>query len=305
MKLVRTEFFAKIDRLVELTGNDLLVDKFPPQAVHNASARLLRSGIMVSTFALLEGYLEATFENLFAVISAGQVGYADLGADLQQMIIVEGVAGLVTRTQFVPKPDRQAFVEKWLPALAAFKSTPPGYTSLGFSPKGSNVGADDVRDAFAACGLDKVWNRLKAIASSIGSTRVSLEQDFRNLAAARNTAAHNPDSNIATADLQAHLQTALVLGVACDILATACCDAFTAAKVPADITASNLGTVRSLRFLDEDTSGAWCERPAAAGKVVKRYAARAAGIGAALQRKNVGFVVVRNASQLPQSIWSN
>jgi hypothetical protein len=50
--------------MLALTQEHLLTDTFPHVAPHNVGARILRLGIAVSAFSLLEGFLEETFAEL-------------------------------------------------------------------------------------------------------------------------------------------------------------------------------------------------------------------------------------------------
>lgn len=300
----RNNFFSRQLRLLELTGNDLLTDRFPPQDIHNASARLLRSGVSVSTFALLESYLEIIFEDLINAVSSCRVYYGDLTGSLQKMLTTDAVIGLVTRAQFLAKSEQQTYVEAKLPLLAAFRETPPKYTAFGFSPKGSNVGADDIRDGFSAFGIDKVWNRLRDVARDIGVARLSLEDDFRNLTRARNAAAHNPDSNIPTSDLQANIRNSITIGICCDLLASACKEGYSAARGSIDIDLSSITTIPVYRFLDLGMDGKWSES-LPSKKTVKRYVDREVAIATALGRAKTKIVVIRNQSQIPEALAGN
>ena len=50
--------------MLELSKNPLLTDVFPPTDPHNIGARILRRGLAVSAFSLLEAYLEERLEEL-------------------------------------------------------------------------------------------------------------------------------------------------------------------------------------------------------------------------------------------------
>ena len=86
--------------------------------------------------------------------------------------------------------------------------------------KGSNVTSNDVKVLLTAFGIKNGWDFLSKICASVGASRVSLEDDFRNFSRARNKAAHDSCTNVASGDLETHLGTALLTGLSSDIALT-------------------------------------------------------------------------------------
>jgi hypothetical protein len=176
---------------------------------------------------------------------------------------------------------------------------PPIYTALGFSPKGSNVGHEDIKQAFGYFGVKDVWGKMNHLAATFGGATLSLRDNFIALAGARHRAAHDPTSSIPVADLQSNIRSAIVIGICCDV---------TAKNVGAAIRKClNINNLENdvtqysglYRFLDEQRDGSWVEKIPTRSRSVKRYNNRAEGVAAASARRFTSYVVVRDKTGQP------
>ena len=178
-----------------------------------------------------------------------------------------------------------------------YDTSPATYTALGFSPRGSNVSHGDIKEAFLAFGVTEPWNKLSQIATAVGSSRVSLSTDYRNLARTRHSSAHNPTGNVASADLQTNLDTAIVIGIAIDVLSLSIAQVFATARNPSLLTVGLENIAHNFRFIDEQSDGTWVE--CINGRRVKRYPDEAAAMAGALGRSRPGRVIARDIRRVP------
>lgn len=285
------------------TSDPLLTDKLPLVSEHNTRARILRHGIAVSAFAMLERYIKNVFEHMVRELAQSTIMYPDLPKKLKKFILVESIAGLSNVAYFIKDDQLKiSYIEERISEISLFKENPPTYTHLGFSPSGSNVGHEDVKKGFSAFGVQDPWGKLTALSSTIGSSYFSLEDQYRTLASARNNSAHDPAGNIPTATLQSNLHAVVVLGIAVDLLGHA---VGRAAKLCTDKSKfeNEVNTVKhSIRFLDEQLDGKWAERATTGGRIIKKYPNRVSGVASASARSGGPSVVVRDASGLPIAI---
>jgi hypothetical protein len=294
----RVSYFASFRNMLALTNQTLLTDTFPPTDPHNTGARILRLGVAISAFSLLEGFLEETFSELMKKIAGSKMGLPHFPPSLRYLLTVDAVSGLSTRLNFLARPDRQAFADKHIPLVAGYSNTPPTYTALGFSPRGSNVAHDDISSIFKAFEVDDPWTKLSRIATEIGATRVDLLQDYKNLSKTRHNSAHDPSSNVPTTDLQNHVEVAIVIAIAADILATAVGSVFVKAGKASLLKAALNALSHTYRFIDEQTDGKWLER-APSGHAIKSYANESAARIGTAARATPAFIVCRNIRKAP------
>lgn len=289
--------------MLTLCDQSLLTDSFPPSAPHNVGARLLRHGLAVSAFSSLEKYVTSRFEELIVKIGNCPLSYAAFSDDLKRFLTRDAAKGLLNRISFMEDSLQQSFFETNIMSLAGYLSTPATFTAFGFSPQGSNVSHEDIKKAFAALGLKDAWGKLRAITNALGSARVSLDDDYRNLAKTRHRSAHDPESNVPSSDLKTHVEIAILIGIAVDVLTSSVANAYVAAQSARDL-AARLGSMsHSFRFIDAERSGTFVERASLTGRAIKRYPTEALATEAAVARNAGHYVIVRSPTTMPMSIW--
>lgn len=303
MSLARQAFYEALVAMQEVVRDPLLTDSIVGSSQLNTRARILRNGLLVSSFSLLESYLEERLEEKIRELSSSRIGYSSFSEGLRAFLTVHAITGLATKIGFADKADRLQLAEIHLLKAAGFQGAPPSYTGLGFSPRGSNISESDIKELFSSFGVRDGWARLSTLCSSLGSTRLSLRDDFRNLHRARNKAAHDSATNIATADLETYLATSLLIGMTADIVITNSVDCFLRKRTlaSAEAAANDLSSL-AIRFVDEQVGGAWSERLGQSGSTIKRYPNRESAANAARSRTKAYPIVLRNSALVPTEL---
>lgn len=298
----REVFYERIGLLRELSADPLLTDVFPHSDAHNIRATILRNGLVISSFSLLEKYLQDRIDENIENLMRTSLSYVMLGDKLRKLLSLDAILGLGNRIGFVDKAERLAFAEEHIFRLAGHPTSPIGYTGLGFSPKGSNVSADDLQALLSAFTIENPWQALGRIASATGATRVSLQSDFVNLARARNKAAHDSTTNTPTENLRTHIDTALLIGMGTDILLTNAVTALVRKRTLAEAALLANSTRLSCRFLDEDENGHWNEKIGADGRTIKRYTGKSAAKNGAMMRTGGALIILRDRQSIPMEL---
>ncbi|WJR67814.1 HEPN domain-containing protein [Neorhizobium sp. CSC1952] len=303
MTIFRAEFYEALQAMLRATDEPLLTDQLAITSEHNTRARILRHGIAVSAFAMLERYVKNVFEHMMKELAQSSILYNDLPDKLRRFIIVDSVAGLNNGAYFIrDEVQKINYIETHIASISLYKDNPPTYTHLGFSPTGSNVGHEDIKKGFAAFGVQDPWGKLTTLSASVGSAYLNLQDQYKTLASARNSSAHDPAGNIPTTTLQSNLTAVIALGISIDLLGHA---VGKAAKLCTDKTKFDTDVNKvtpSIRFLDEQLDGKWAERASTLGKIIKRYPNRLAGTASASARTSNPAVVIRDTSGKPISL---
>ena len=302
MSTSREGFYGSLREMLKLSQDPLLTDTFPPTNPHNVGARILRHGLAVSAFSVLEKYIELTFAELMLDVAKSGVNYHHFPERLKRFLTIDAVVGLANRVSFTDGADQQTYVDQQIRLVASYGAIPPIYTALGFSPRGSNVSDDDILKAFGACGVARPWEKLAKIATDIGAHRISLSADYRNLAKARHRSAHNPDGNVPTSDLQSNIETAIVIGIAVDVLAVGAGRAFRHSAKPVDLEKALDSLSHRFRFLDEQPDGTYLERRTDTGRAIKRYPDEPTARSAATARAPAGAIIYRDTRRVPMAL---
>ncbi|MER8639302.1 hypothetical protein [Mesorhizobium sp. M1365] len=301
MAQFRREFFSTLEQMLRVSSEPLLQDNLPLADPANLSARVLRHGLAVSAFSMLEKYVGAVFEHLLVEdVSKASMAFADMPDNIRDFIVVDSVVGMSNRLSFIrASPDRLNYVDQTLALVTQYNAVPPSYTALGFSPKGSNIGHEDIKQAFGIFGVKDAWGKMNLLAATLGGAVLSMRDNFIALANARHRAAHNPVSSIPVADLQTNIRSAIVIGICCDVIAKNAGAAIRACRSKNNLENDVAAFSRASRFLDQQIDGSWLERASPTNRGVKRYADRVAGITGAHARSGTPFVVVRDVTGQP------
>jgi hypothetical protein len=302
MSTSRSSFYSYLQAMLGLCNNELLVDVFPISDSHNLSARLLRHGLAISAFSSLERYTEARFKELLRSINKSKLHFNDFDDKLKKFISIDAASGIINQLKFKEKNEQQQFFDDAIKQLSGYHTGPFSYTAFGFSPSGSNVGHEDIKNAIGALGVEGGWSVLKDITTKIGSSRLDLLNDYKNLSRVRNNSAHNPDSNVPTADLITHIQIAILIGISVDVLACEITDAYIKSSSLEELK-KRLRTIDfQFRFIDHLPNGSVEERNSLSGKVLKRYPNELSALAGAQSRARTAHVIIRSPASVPLAL---
>lgn len=282
--------------MLRLTFDASLIDVLPLGSTANIDARILRNGIAISVFALLEGYVSDIFERLASQLNGATLNYNNLPDDLRHFLTIDAIKGLSNKIGIVDRSSRLSFAELHMPRIASFSHNPPQYTSFGFSPAGSNVSHEDIKNAFRAFQVTDPWRKLANICSAMGSSRVDLQNDYKTISQTRHRAAHDAGANVPSGDLQTNIRNAILIGIAVDVLTSIVGDAVVTSTIGSEIGNSVSAAAHDFRFLDEQPDGTILERPALMSRAVKRYDNRQDAIAGAGLRRLRAFLIIRDSS---------
>jgi hypothetical protein len=271
----------------------------PLDSGHNFRAQLLRSGLVVSAFSLLETYLENRLAEKIIDLRHSRISYRSFDDALRKFLSISAAQGFVTRAFFLDNVDQISYAEQNIPSLGGFLRARPSYTAHGFSPRGSNVSIEDIPKLLAAFGLRGAWNYLQNLCVRLGAARLSFQDDFRNLAKARNKAAHDgAAANIATVDLLTYIDTAVLVGITVDLAVSHAIDCFVRHPNSPSATAAAGNPNFVMRFVDPQSDGTWREN-LEQSRTVQRHVTIGAAIRIAASRQANNFLIVRNARLFP------
>lgn len=300
MSAARNSFYETMTVIRGLPSHALLTDVLPLTEPQNNRARIIRSGLIVSTFAHLEAYIAERLEEVLQTLPSSSIAYSSFDDRLRRFFSIEAIYGLRRRVGFMQGTDDLAFAEMHLPRLAGFSLTPPSFTGLGFSPNSSNVNPGDIANLLRAFGIKDVWRKLAAICTQIGISRISVEDDFKNLLRTRNRAAHDSATNVPTGDLTSLIGAAILIGMSVDIAVSYAIECYVrSATFRRAVSAADRLDVR-LRFLDEGPAGTWRERARSGGRTIRVHADFNTAYAAAV-KPSVG-IIVRDARLFPLRI---
>ena len=183
-------------------------------------SQLLRNGLAVVAFALLEDFIRRRTRELVSLLP-GSRSFSDLSDQLKTASRQGALrAGLFHARRIAEQGnDPQAFLVSVAEDVASTPSSEPTLSpwSLGFS--GSNLGPDELLAILKALRITGSWDCLNRLAQRAGSGGLSVEESFRTLTKRRHHAAHEGSASVPLSDLEGApdqvLATALSFDAVC------------------------------------------------------------------------------------------
>ncbi|MDH3044034.1 MAE_28990/MAE_18760 family HEPN-like nuclease [Gordonia alkanivorans] len=163
----------------------------PSNTRHNERAKLLRRGLYVVSFNLLEDFMKKRMSACLDAISLRGVPFADLPDKLQEAAIVSAFSNGLNRSSFDRLQKKQVLQE--VAAAVASTSAYSTYQIHKYSllHSGSNITSDEINKALQALHIERPWETLNAIAASTGIGGIPIVDRFKSCLQTRHEAAHN------------------------------------------------------------------------------------------------------------------
>jgi hypothetical protein len=284
---------------------EILLSQTPPS---DQVARLLRNGLTVVGFCILEEYVRARCIEVAEHISKGPASFSDLPLGLQKAATEGAVGVLASQVRFHARSgeDPIPLIQQVGRALSSTSSASLELSTLTLQWEGSNLSASDLKDILANVGVDAdPWGQMTALAMRAGfPIQGSLRDVFVQCLKDRNAAAHAATSDIPVLRVRSFSKSALAIAFAFDVLISR------AARLCYEATADYLRGSKKfrqgdipLRFLDYRGSD-WAEYVEnKLSRAVRRQDSLDVARSEAMQRaRDRGeTVVIRDRNRMPTS----
>lgn len=220
---------------------------------------ILRRGVAISAYNLLETFIEGRLEELTDHINLTHLHFADLSDRLQQLATRNLLNVASARAKRMPKQDVRAFVERLGQSLAAVHGG-INLSSLTWVWTGSNMGADDYINILKALHVRETMQAVNDLAHRFGFTNViDPKAELHEFGQQRHRAAHNSAHQITNLWIPSAIDQLVKFSITFDAFASVGAGALrrgdSAFLADDNWTAGNLG----VRRIVERPSGVWAE----------------------------------------------
>jgi hypothetical protein len=209
-----------------------------PVAAPNDPGRLLRNGLAVTGFNLLEDFIKLRTKELLGHISATPLTFPQLPDKLRRAVTENAVEGLIYQTRLVRSSARasatstqagvaaasaaaETLIANSAADLASITGHPFTLSPLAFAQSGANVDSAEVANICKSLGVEGGWQAVEDLTTRLGATLpkppASIFDDAMHL---RHTAAHDATHDTPLNDLSTFVSQAMAIGCAFDMLTT-------------------------------------------------------------------------------------
>ena len=215
MPTAREIFLSHLQAYSDAVNHESVVSGAPSEHRKNARARIIRNGLAVVSFNILEDFLRRRAKEVLAHIGRAGIRFADLPDALKQMLTVKALNATAFQLRSLrPNRDEVAFAQEMAQQVASTMMLPFDACDVSFGYEGSNLTVIVVEDFLRALNVEKPWESIGIVAAraGIGTLRSGARAAFDGIARRRHEAAHDAQTDVQPSDLQsAHLD---VLGIA-------------------------------------------------------------------------------------------
>jgi len=188
----KDELFNRLKFLDHASSLTVLVDDGIALTEHNGSANLLRKGLGIVAFNILEDFIKNKVLETLSLISNSGIAFNLLPTKLQEASTIGALKALSFRLNIERKEggNWQSLVHEETLKIHSTKSNQYELSKFSFLSESSNISASDVTDMMKAFGISGGWQTLKAISNAINGGITDLSQSYNNAAERRHNAAH-------------------------------------------------------------------------------------------------------------------
>lgn len=171
----------------------VLVNQTNGSNLQNSSATLLRKGLGIVIFNILEDFIKERATEMFSSISSSLTNFNLLPEYMQEAATLGALKGVAAKAALEKKTQGN-----WLGLIQQetmhinSTSLVNGFTISGLSlmAVGSNVYVEDIPNAMKCLNIEGGWETLQKISNLTNGGIPSLRQSFMNISSRRHSAAH-------------------------------------------------------------------------------------------------------------------
>lgn len=190
----KTELLERLKYINEASLLPSLVDNSLTSASeHNEIANLLRKGLSIVAFNILEDFIKKrTLEALVDIASSG-MPFNNLPDALKEASITKALSSLQFQSTLHKKDnqDYKLLIQQEAKKISSTLSSPYELSKYSFVSSGSNITSIEITELLKAFSIVGGWNKLKNISDSIGAGILDLSQAYSLAAYRRNKSAHS------------------------------------------------------------------------------------------------------------------
>lgn len=218
MSLARRLILERLHAFRLATQTEALVSLAPTEVDHNARAQVLRNGLAVVGFAILEDFIKSRAGEVVQRIGHGAAAFTDLPEGIQRAATSGVVSALRFQEQLLDSSSVIGFHQSHALKIASTLNARYDLSPLAFGHDKHNLSAGDVEAILTAFHIDNPWNAMGGVAQRCGVGIVALKEAFSRAAQRRHTAAHRADAGVEITDLQSLAQEILAISISFDLL---------------------------------------------------------------------------------------
>ncbi len=276
----KSDLMTRLEYLSDAIVEPSLIDIGVSPSTHNGVANLLRKGLGIVAFNIIEDFIKKRAEEALLSVSNSGVSFANLTNALKESSTLGALKSLLFNANLLKKDpafDIRNLIQTESYNIYSTKVHPFSLSKYSLVYSGSNVSSSEIADLLKSFGIDNCWPRLKLISDSICGGIPDLSSAFNNASERRHNAAHNVNFNYSHVWLSNIKSEILAIAAAIDIALSAKCRQIN--RFPTNqISGLDISVDLNYRFIERVSPTLFKERKTLRGKVIKNWSTLTAAI---------------------------
>ncbi|WP_159065982.1 MAE_28990/MAE_18760 family HEPN-like nuclease [Deinococcus ficus] len=220
MSQARIDLQKRLSAFAGALKTDAITTKTLADVEHNASAQILRNGLAVIGFAMMEDFIRNRTGEILDRAGSGQTRFTELPQVLQNAAVVEIYKSVQMQAKLQQLDSNQRIVlfqdiAKHIVSTQTAAFHLPRW-SFGFDQ--SNLSDSTIDTILSAFWCKDGWQSMKTVASRCGVGIPDLKSTFKAAASRRHSAAHNSSASVEFSDLDSFKNEIIAISMCFDLI---------------------------------------------------------------------------------------
>ena len=220
MSTARQSFLERIGAFRTALGEENLVSGEPAEIQRNNTARLLRNGLAVVGFAILEDFLRSRLAEILARVGNSHIPFDELPEPLRDAAVLGAARALAHFGELKRRQgeDYVSFVQNHSQLIASTVSSSYEISGMALGWTGANLSDGDIKEIMRAFRIKDGWGNIDIVAKRVGLASPSHREAFSQAAVRRHKAAHSARTDTEVSHLVSFVPQAIGIALGFDAL---------------------------------------------------------------------------------------
>ncbi len=203
------------------TPNDInLNSRALTETLHNDKVRMLRNGMSIIGFTILEDFIKRSTGEILKGIGLTSCNFNLLSDRLKEAVTFYALKGISSRADTLRRnsEDFITFIQNETGFISSTKSSVFELSEYSIGWDKSNLNSGDISDILNILNVDGGWNSIQRLSSLINCSILNPDQVFKNFAMNRHKSAHNSDAASLLTDLESFINQSKIIAFCFDTL---------------------------------------------------------------------------------------
>jgi len=203
-----------------LTDDISLNSKALTETLHNEKVRMLRNGMSIIGFTILEDFIKRRIGEILKIIGTTGCNFNSLPEKLKEDVTFYALKGINSRAETLKRnsEDFITFIQNETGFISSTKNSVYELSEYSIGWDKSNLNSKDISDILGTLNVDGGWTSVQRLSSIINCSILNPDQVFKNFAMNRHKSAHNSDADSLLTDLVSFIDQSKIIAFCFDSL---------------------------------------------------------------------------------------